>query len=218
MAYTQQDFYGGAIVGAIPAGWLDSSTLREVPDHQEIYLSPTTLSNFIFELNQAVSNEDALASVSGDTNNGTETETEAIDKAAATYHLHDLCDEGDTVQTIVAPQRVTLAKFAPETLVRAYGGVVSFTTPKKQRSRQDEGANGGTTNGGPEEASRLTCHYLMVRMERQETDVLVFLNVPHDEFDAREDTAGLEGEEGLARGLIQRIIQTLEVKDWGLFV
>lgn len=191
------------------------STLREVPDHQEIYLSPTTLSNFILEVNQAVSNEDALVSVSGNgnTSNGTGTETETIDKAAATYHLHDLCDEGDTIQTIAAPHRITLAKFAPETLVRAYRGVVSFTTPKKQRSRPEDG-----TNGGPEEPSRLTCHYLMVRMERQETDVLLFLNVPHDEFDARGETAELQGEEELARGLIERTIETLEVRDWGLFV
>lgn len=191
------------------------STLREVPDHQEIYLSPTTLSNFIFELNQAVSNEDALAAVSGNgsTSNGTGTEAESIDRAAVTYHLHDLCDEGDTIQTIVAPQRVTLAKFRPETQVRAYGGVVSFTTPKNQRSRP-----GQDTNGGAQESSRLTCHYLIVRMERQETDVLVFMNVPHDEFNARGDTAGLESEEELARGLIQRTIETLEIKDWGLFV
>ena len=37
MAYRQQDFYGGAIVGAIPAGWLDSRLVhrREPPGKEK---------------------------------------------------------------------------------------------------------------------------------------------------------------------------------------
>lgn len=216
-----------------------TSTLREVPDHQEIFLSPTTLSNFILELNQAVPDQEALAQPDQQQQQstapagGVPATRETIDKAAATYHLHDLCDEGDTIQTVVAPQPVTLLKFVPDHLARAYKGAVSFTTPKTQRrhgasgggSRIPAAVNGSaaaTTEGvngrtDAPQVSKLTCHYLMVRLEKQETDVLLFLNVPHDEFDAQGDARGLSREEEMATGLIETTIETLEVKDWGLF-
>lgn len=127
---------------------------------------------------------------------------------------------------------MTLLKFVPDHLARAYKGAVSFTTPKTQRRHGASGGGGripaavngsaaATTegvNGGTDapQVSRLTCHYLMVRLEKQETDVLLFLNVPHDEFDAQGDARGLSREEEMATGLIERIIETLEVKDWGV--
>lgn len=123
--------------------------------------------------------------------------------------------------------------------VRAYKGVASFTTPKTQRSGSGSGSGGGgripasvdgsaaTTVqtgsgsgiGGADtpQISRLTCHYLMVRLEKQETDLLVFVNVPHDEFDAQGDPRGLSREEEVASGLIDRMVEVLEVKSWGLF-
>lgn len=33
-----QDLFGGAIVAAVPGGWLDASDARPVPDHQEVWL------------------------------------------------------------------------------------------------------------------------------------------------------------------------------------
>lgn len=162
---------------------------------------------------------------------------ETVDKAAVNYHLHDLCDEDDTIQTVIAPQPVTLLKFTPDHLARAYQGAVSFTTPKTQRRHGASGgdsripaavegsaasimtdANGSIGGVDAPQVSRLTCHYLMVRLEKQETDVLLFLNVPHDEFDTQGDAGGLSREEEMASGLIEKTIETLEVKDWGLFV
>lgn len=119
--------------------------------------------------------------------------------------------------------------------VRAYKGVASFTTPKTQRSGSGGGGRfpasvdgsaattmqtgSGSGIGGTDtpQISRLTCHYLMVRLEKQETDLLVFVNVPHDEFDAQGNPRGLSREEEVASGLIDRMVEVLEVKSWGLF-
>ena len=30
------DLYGGALTAALPAGWIDASDLRPVPDNQEV--------------------------------------------------------------------------------------------------------------------------------------------------------------------------------------
>ena len=258
-SYAEQEFYGGAIKGVIPTGWIDSrsvhththtyiqhpttykltsnSTLREVPDHQEIFLSRTTLSNFILELNQRVPNDLALAQLdeqlqqSNAPRGGTPATNETLDKAAIHYHLHDLCDEGDTIQTIIAPQPVSMERFAPEHHASAYKGVVSFTTPKTQRKENaaripaavDGSAAGmaisGSGEGGTDapQVSRLTCHYLVVRLEKQDTDLVLFLNVPHDEFDAQGNPRGLSREEEVASGLIDKTVETLEVKSWALF-
>ena len=33
---TSTDLYGGALTAALPAGWIDASDLRPVPDNQEV--------------------------------------------------------------------------------------------------------------------------------------------------------------------------------------
>jgi hypothetical protein len=39
--YKQVSLYGGAATCMIPSAWVDVSTLRDVPDHQEVYVHPT---------------------------------------------------------------------------------------------------------------------------------------------------------------------------------
>ncbi|KAJ5138536.1 Mog1/PsbP alpha/beta/alpha sandwich [Penicillium bovifimosum] len=221
---TEQAFFGGAIRGIVPQGWIDSSTLREVPDHQELWLSPTTLSSLIIEINQRVSQDEALKTYAALNNNQAPTAPapEIIDQAAALYHLHDLCDEGDTMQVIKPPQRVDvrLAASTPSP-VTAYCGIVSFTAPVRGAEARipasAEGAAAGLEGGLPR-VSRTSCHYLLVRLEAQETDLLVFFNVPHEEFDKSGNAMGLSAEEVVAEETVGEMVGRLEVCDWGLFV
>lgn len=80
------------------------------------------------------------------------------------------------------------------------------------------GNGGGSGAGGTDapQVSRLSCHYLLVRLEKHETDFLAFVNVPHDEFEIR-DPRELSKEEEMASGFIDKLVETLEVKNWGLF-
>jgi len=111
------------------------------------------------------------------------------------------------MQVITFPQQVDvhLASSSPSPeSIRAYRGAVSFTTPKKD-------AEAG-------QSSKLTCHYLLVRLAAQETDLLVFFNVPHEEFIKNGDQRGLSAEEAVAKDTIDALIAKLEICDWGLFV
>ncbi|CAG8153532.1 unnamed protein product [Penicillium nalgiovense] len=245
--FTEQEFFGGAIRGVVPQGWIDSSTLREVPDHQELWLSPTTLSNLIIEINQRVPQAEALSTFAAldhqqpttapGSGSAAPATTETVDQAAALYHLHDLCDEGDTMQVIKSPTRVEvqLASSSPSpATIKAYRGIVSFTTPARGGGGRvpvsgdgsaagvsDSGALGAQMNGvssGLPQVSRLTCHFLLVRLEAQETDLLVFFNVPHEEFDKSGDPKGLSLEEVVAEETIGALIGRLQICDWGLFV
>ncbi|KAJ5295870.1 hypothetical protein PENANT_c001G02554 [Penicillium antarcticum] len=204
--FREQEFFGGAIKGIVPQGWIDSSTLREVPDHQELFLSPKTLSTLIIEINQRVSEEESQSTLS--TLNHQFSGPDSTDKAAVIYHLHDLCDEGDTMQILTPPQRVDVPKIpgsAPSgaASVKAYRSAVSFTTPKKE---------------DPSVFATVQCHSLLVRLEAQETDLLVFFNVPREEFEKEGDEAGWNGEVSAAEGTVGALIEKLEICDWGLFV
>lgn len=187
----------------------------------------------VIELNERVSPADALSTMTQPQSHqptpaprgGAPATPETIDKAAALYHLHDLCDEGDTLETIVPAEKVAMAKLPPS--VNAYKGVVSYVTPKVGRDAGgripvavDGTAAGGMGGPGGKEAltSKMTCHYLLVRLEEQGTDLVVFFNVPHDEFDGSGDPRGLSREEEVAGDVVGRLVQSLEVRDWELFV
>lgn len=148
------------------------------------------------------------------------------------------------MQIINFPQHVSLphlcssSSAAGASSIKAYKGVVSFTTSQRQRpggripssvdgsaasassSDSISAASGATLNGGTglPQTSRLTCHFLLVRLEAQETDLVVFFNVPHHEFDAAGDPRGLSREEVLAEEMVDALVGRLEVCDWGLFV
>ncbi|KIW28571.1 uncharacterized protein PV07_08225 [Cladophialophora immunda] len=52
--YGTRELYGGAITVELPVELIDSSDIRQIPDHQEVFLSPTTLTSIIFEINDYV--------------------------------------------------------------------------------------------------------------------------------------------------------------------
>ncbi|KAL4934023.1 Ran GTPase-binding protein MOG1 [Aspergillus undulatus] len=219
-----QVLYGGAIKAIIPEGWLDASDLRQIPDHQELFLSPSTLSNFIFEINERVSEETALSALQSAPNKEV-LETlgpnpgatpESVNKAAALYHLNDIRDEdGDALQIVAPPQQVSVQKIPA---ARAYKGVAHMTSSTVRASVAP--STGGAPAGSSADTGLVTTvsvHYLLVRLEEQETDILVFLNVPHKEFDERGDPRGLSGEKELANSVIDGLVEKLEIVDWGLF-
>lgn len=202
------------------------SDLREIPDHQELFLSPETLSSLIIEINQRVSDEDAQSAFTTlSQQNPSLAASSSTDEAAALYHLHDLCEEGDGFQVITPPQTVSvnqLASTAPSgSTVTAYKGVAQFKSVPRQRGGQAPPQSGAAAVNGDSEhapATTLTCHYLLVRLAAQETDLLVFFNVPHEEFDKNGDAQGLSREESTAADTIKALEEKLEIKDWGLFV
>lgn len=236
---SSQDLYGGAIKAIIPESWLDArsvnpcpaikhpfqlttshSDLRQIPDHQELFLSRTTLSNLIYEINERVSEETALAALQSSPSSAIlgpnpGASPEFIDKAAALYHLNDIRDDDGDVMRVVTPQQVTLQKLAG---ARAYRGIVQMSSaPAREGVAPSIGgaAAGSSADGGLE--SSVSVHYLLVRLEEQETDILIFVNIPHKEFDEKGDPRGLSSEEELASQVIDGLIQRFEIADWGLF-
>ncbi|PWY94394.1 Mog1p/PsbP-like protein [Aspergillus sclerotioniger CBS 115572] len=207
--YTPQPLYGGAIKALIPNNWIDASTLRQIPDHQELYLSPTTLSTLIYEINEYVPTSTSLTTLTNYThllppsqaqsqshNQEKQRGQESLDRAAVIYHLHDLLDEGDELDMIIPPTRVTVGKgFEEKGKGRRYTGCAVFKSTSKWKET--------TTK----------CWFLVVRLEEQETDLVVWGNVPGGELSGEE----LRMEEEGMGALVGALGRELKVVEWDLF-
>jgi hypothetical protein len=147
------------------------------------------------------------------------------DCAAALYHLRDLCDAGDSMDIIKPPRSVEVPKLSTSSSppATAYAGVVLFKTPNpKWRTGSLETPAPPPVFTATGSASSLqlvaySCCFLLVRLPQQTTDLLVYINVPHEEFEKSGDSEGLAEEEAMASRLLDEFERTLEVRDWDLF-
>lgn len=115
---------------------------------------------------------------------------------------------------ISSPERIDVPSVSASSpapvQINAYKCASSITTKERDAHRN--------LTGAPPPTSTVTCHYLLVRLEEQETDILAWFNVPHDEFLKNGDVHGLTKEIDLAKSTIDALASKLEIKDWGLFV
>ncbi len=219
--FRARDLYGGAISAPLPSDYLDASSLRQIPDHQEVFLSPRTLTSLVFEINQYVS----LPSVTGHPDRdieplsapaGRATATATAspsqgpgddydDSAAALFHLRDLLDARDTLSSVRAPRRVRMQS-------ASLSGAPAFVVHATLTTREEE-ANRHVAANDEGELSTTTIRLLLVRLRAQSTDLCVAVNVPRKEL----GRAGAEQEEAFAEALLQHLLGGLEVSDFALF-
>ena len=190
--YANRRLYGGAITVDLPQDYIDASDLRQVPDHQEVFLSPKTLTSVIFEINQYLNT--------------------ANDANAVHFHFTDVIAQPDHVNgKLSSPTRVNMAN----TTLRDFpayvleGTIVSPEVDKKAAStlpldwQQDPQTEDFYTEA----------YQLVVRMAKYETDLCVRVNVPLREMVSQEDAIK---EEDHAKAMMEKIVATMDVKDFGL--
>jgi Ran-interacting Mog1 protein len=164
-----------------------NSDLREIPSHQEVWLSPTTLTNIIIEINQYETSQPS-------------------DAAAVTYHFKDVIDPEDTLQELSQPSLVemnssSLAKFAAYTI----SGIVVAREKAKSVLHWEQ---------TPQMVDAQTViHQLVIRMRDVETDLCVRINVPLKEFESGKEA----GEVKMGQEIVEKVIESLDVVDFGLF-
>lgn len=167
-------------------GLTESSQIREIPDHQEVYLDRDGFTSITIDILERVDHP-------------------ATDEEALTYHLLDITDETDQL-CIASTNPAELSKH----LVPAYS-LIASTSPTPN------------TDGG----SDLTIiMLLLMRLEMQNTDVLVAVNIP---YRGKQFTSGVvDLSPNLASGMVddnfelgwdilKAIEQSFEIQDWGLF-
>ncbi|KAK3385096.1 hypothetical protein B0H63DRAFT_179117 [Podospora didyma] len=169
------------------------SKLRQVPDNQEVYIDKDGFTSIIFDLTERVGPRES-------------TSLEA-DGQALTTHLEELVgDDADSVKV----WNTTETQFTHLDLdIPAYTLIATQTPQSTSRERATV----------PDFTALILT---LVRLEREGTDILITINVPHikGEYDEEEVdlSLGKQGELiGNAVEYAAKIWETFEVKDWGLF-
>ncbi|KAK0611617.1 hypothetical protein B0T14DRAFT_500686 [Immersiella caudata] len=191
--YRNTPLFGGALQCDLPEKFADVSKLRQVPDNQEVYIDKDGFTSIIFDITDRV----------GASGGGLETDGRAL-----TTHLEELVgDDADTVKV----WNTTETQFSHlDETIPAYTLIATQTPKPDPRSER--------TSAPDFTALILT----LVRLEKEKTDILITINVPHikGEYDEEEvDLAlGKQGELiGDAVEYAARIWGSFDVKDWNLF-
>jgi len=183
--------FGGAILCDIPSNFADVSTIRQVPDNQEVFLDKDGFTSIVFDITERV---------------GPAGSDEKIDGTAMTIHLEEIVDDDlDTVK-VWSMTRTEFSELPSNT--PAYT-LMATQTPH--------------LNPAKSETPDFTAIVLnLIRLEKQQTDVLITINVPHIKGEYTADSVNLElGQQGrLIEDAVEycaKIWETLEVRDWKLF-
>ncbi|KAF2704244.1 Mog1p/PsbP-like protein [Pleomassaria siparia CBS 279.74] len=89
MSFASTPLYGGAITVDLPTGFIDASNIRQVPDHQEVWLDNNGYSSLVFEILQRV---------------------DKTDEEALQYHFADLVDGTGDSTNLLEQGRAVLGK------------------------------------------------------------------------------------------------------------
>ncbi|CRK29117.1 ran guanine nucleotide release factor like protein [Verticillium longisporum] len=190
--YKNTLLYGGALVSDLPEKFADVSKLRQVPDNQEVYIDQDGFTSIIFDITERV----------GPSGTGPE-----IDGRALTTHLEELVgSEVDTVKV----WNTTETQFS-----RLGEDIPAYTLIATQTPRPES----GDRSSSPDFTAIILT---LLRLEKESTDILITINVPHIRGEYNEEDVDLElGKQGKLIGdavdYAARVWETFKVKDWTLF-
>lgn len=192
-----KELYGGAIVAAIPTGFIDASMFREIPDTQEVYVSQSVDDSLVVDLMEAVqgSNSDDIVNI----------------------HLNEIAEINSVANheySRIFSKEVPVSKLEQGTV----GYVTISIEPARKWGREAQLQKTAENLDAPLLAMVLG----LVRLERVKTDLLVTFNIP---IVSKADYERLvSGDAGhlpvrVQNGLksVEQFLETLEVKDWKLF-
>ncbi|TPX18136.1 uncharacterized protein E0L32_002645 [Thyridium curvatum] len=191
--YRNTPLFGGALSVELPDNFADVSKLRQVPDNQEVYIDKDGFTSIIFEICERVGPSGSSAEIDG---------------RALTTHLEDLV--GSDVETTKV-WNTTDTQFS-----RLDEDIPAYTLIATQTPKPDPGKD--ATSSPDFTAIILT----LLRLEKESTDILVTINVPHIKGEYDEEEVDLElGKQGQLIGdaveFAAKIWDTFRVNDWNLF-
>ncbi|KAL8694013.1 MAG: hypothetical protein Q9218_001251 [Villophora microphyllina] len=190
-AFKSTELFGGAIVANLPAGYGDVSNIREVPDHQEIYLDASGFSSIVIEIAERVTDPSA-------------------DNEALKFHFEDIVDEQDTGR-IWRTDVAHLPHFPPNTPCLS---LLATTHPQPA-------TNGNTRALTPNFVAVLLTMIRLEPQSTDLIVTVNIPHIPghqeptDDEVDIEVGKLGSLVEEGVK--IRDEVLRTLEIKDWGLF-
>ncbi|KAF2758262.1 Mog1p/PsbP-like protein [Pseudovirgaria hyperparasitica] len=192
--YSKTDLYGGAITADLPSTYVDVSSFRQVPDHQEVYVDKDGLTSVIFEILNYVGPEIA-----------------ATDEDALKYHFEDIAEgTNDTTKYLIAAS-AKLSKL-PTTPVYL---LAATQTP----APAEPSPFGKPPKPQPDFYGILL---ILVRLPQKKTDIVVTINVPHVPGEYVKEDVDLQAQRlgplmETAMEMRGKVLESFEIREWGLF-
>ncbi|KAL8757858.1 MAG: hypothetical protein Q9184_004099 [Pyrenodesmia sp. 2 TL-2023] len=192
IAFKPTGLFGGAITVNLPDRYADVSNIREVPDHQEIYLDASGFSSIIVEIAERVSEP-------------------STDEEALKFHFHDIVEEHDTSSIY----HTGAAKLANLTLDTPCYTLLATTTPPPV-------TNGNPNRPLTPTFTAIILTLIRLVPQSTDIVVTINIPHIQGEQEPSDGAVNFEGgkygslvEEGVR--VRDELWRTLEVKDWGLF-
>lgn len=130
----------------------------------------------------------------------------AQDLNATAFHLHEVCEiSGDSYEILDNPRPIQLPKLPG---VPAYIAQALLTSSARQ---------GGATAAAAAAAATSTCHFLLIRLKEKSTDIIAYIVVPHAGLENGADAGAVAREEMFAHEAMAKVVESFEIRDYGLF-
>ncbi|KAK2841648.1 hypothetical protein FQN49_006045 [Arthroderma sp. PD_2] len=228
--YALTGLYGGAMKVLIPKGFSNVGAVYPIPDNQEVFRSTATKTNIIIELVDRLepgsytlpAEAAAQLTTNAEAEWTTTAEANKDDLSAVLYHLHDMCTaNGDSYEILDSPkpypvQLIPAPAYTCQALVTSKTRVPD-NLPPSITSSQPQSQTPSSGSAINERESTSTCHFFLVRLAQYSTDILVYINVPHDMLEESGVPGAVAQEEMHAHGIMANMMRSLGIVDYGLF-
>ncbi|KAI1165305.1 Mog1p/PsbP-like protein [Nemania serpens] len=203
--YQATPLFGGALVCDLPTKFADVSQLRQVPDNQEVYIDKDGFTSIIIEINERVGGDGSSAEIDG---------------RALTTHLEGIIGEDVDRLKVWNTTPTQFSKLDED--IPAYTLIATLSPQAPPPSTEAESSSSSSSAPRPSAPDFTAIILTLVRLEHEQTDLLITVNVPHIRGEYDEDDVDLElGKQGKLIGdavdYASRIWESFTVKDWGLF-
>ncbi|GAA6060536.1 hypothetical protein JCM10212_006900 [Sporobolomyces blumeae] len=182
-----RQLFGGAITATLPAPFLDASDLRQVPDTQEVFLSPDSDLSLIVEVLEYVTDDGAGDSL----------------EAGARFHFsslaHDNSASSSDISSIRLPDPASTAAEPPSVPTQGPAVLVGTQVVSK-------------FNRPASEADTVLIQLALWRVPSKNADVTLCVNFPTTMGETGEARDPLE-----ATKVFEEAVRSFKIVDYGLF-
>ncbi|KAF9094233.1 hypothetical protein BGX29_004838 [Mortierella sp. GBA35] len=204
----QQELYGGAITMNLPNKFGNISHVREVPDHQEVFVNVDEDQSVIVEI--------------------LELAAEATDEACAAFHFQQLAEDNDAedssvIQSVSVINNAELPTWPAEAKIYLLLGQQRIDKFNEQQRLQQSLATAtsvatATSSSAADARNLVQIMMVVFRLPRQDTDIVLSYNVPLQisEQSSSKQVAH-EGNIQEAEVWFRNLVGSFTVREWGLF-
>ncbi|KAK9814741.1 hypothetical protein WJX72_010720 [[Myrmecia] bisecta] len=184
----QRDLFGGALKLSMPMRFVDVSDFRPVPDNQEVFADANRDQSVVVEVLERA---------------------DVPDDRCAVLFFEDLAEHNEaassSLDSVTTPGPTAVPHLPNDTFVSVARGAQAVS-----KGRQ-----------GQEALNQVQICQACIRLPSVDSDLLITLNTPMhiSEHSAAAEHAGAGAKDAhvTAPQLLQDMLLTLEIKDWGLF-